>query len=376
MISQPSMMNGTSARLDAPVTPTKTLEVPHRHTRRIGPRVCGSSDLFTFRNVWPNPTAVAHPENHHGLHPQGEDETRPHSEDSVRARSYVRSHLVKGEQMTLTEKARAQTERRKPGVGTFIAMTFVISWGIISLFVLAPDLVGEAGLGNPVFILAVWAPAFAGVYVTWRREGRDGLKGFFQRLLMIRMPAIAWMVVLVGMPLIVYAGALVTGTAGDSPVFSPWWSVFGALAASFFLAGTVEELGWRGVALPLLQKRFVPLVSGLLVGLVWAGWHLPAFALSGTAQSAWALGPYVAGLLGLSVIMTWIFNVSRGSILIAWIVHFQAMNPMFPDAQPWDSLFYVLAAAVIVAVYRRDMLSKGNAVTDLQRPAKEEARIR
>ena len=46
----------------------------------------------------------------------------------------------------------------------------------------------------------------------------------------------------------------------------------------------------------------------------------------------------LAGLLALSVIMTWLFNASRGSILVAWLMHFQAMNPLFPDAQPWDNL--------------------------------------
>jgi membrane protease YdiL (CAAX protease family) len=152
-------------------------------------------------------------------------------------------------------------------------------------------------------------------------------------------------------------------------VFTPWYSAIPALLAAFFLAGTVEEIGWRGVALPLLQRRFTPLTSGLLVGLAWAVWHLPAFALSGTVQSGWAFGPYFAGLMALSVIMTWFFNASNGSILVAWLIHFQAMNPLFTDAQPWDSLFYVIAAVVIVIVNRKSMLRPGgDAVVDLQRP--------
>lgn len=68
--------------------------------------------------------------------------------------------------------------------------------------------------------------------------------------------------------------------------------------------------------------------------------------------------------------MTWFFNASNGSILVAWLVHFQVMNPLFADGQPWDSLFYVIAAVIIVIVYRKSMLRKGgDAVVELQRPS-------
>jgi membrane protease YdiL (CAAX protease family) len=271
--------------------------------------------------------------------------------------------------MTTTDAPRTETRTRTPGLGTFFALTFALTWGIAAMFILVPDVAGQAGLTNPLYLLAVFAPAISGIFVAWRRLGAAGLPGFFARLRMIRMPSNAWWFVLAGIPVIVYGGAALSGTAGDSPVFSPWYTVLPTLAASFLLSGTVEELGWRGVALPLLQRRVTPLAAGLLLGLAWAVWHLPAFALSGTVQSAWSFGPYLAGLLALSVIMTWLFNVSRGSILIAWIVHFQAMNPLFPDAQPWDSLLYVIAAALIVILNRRTMLTRAHAVTQLQRPA-------
>jgi membrane protease YdiL (CAAX protease family) len=186
---------------------------------------------------------------------------------------------------------------------------------------------------------------------------------------MIRMPLANWLFLVVGMPAMVYAGAAISGTAGDSPVFSPWYTAIPALLVSLFLAGTWEEIGWRGVAQPLLQRRFSPATSGLIIGVMWALWHLPAFALSGTIQSAWAFGPYVAGVVALSVIMSWFFNASRGSILVAWLIHFQAMNPLFTDGQPWDSLFYVLAAVAVVIIYRKSLLRRGgDAVVDLQRP--------
>ena len=278
--------------------------------------------------------------------------------------------------MATIDIAAPRRRTRTPGLGTFYALTFSLTWGIAAILVFGAEYVepifGPAGLTNPLYVLAVWAPAVAGLYVVWRRHGRAGLRGFASRLGMARMPAAGWWFVVIGMPAIVYAGALISGTAGDSPAFSPWFTAIPALFQAMFLAGTVEELGWRGVALPLLQRRFNPLVSSLLVGLGWAGWHLPAFALSGTVQSAWALGPYVAGIVALSVIMTWLFNASRGSILIAWVVHFQAMNPLFPDAQPWDTLFYVAAAVAVVVLARHSMLRRQGAVTGLLRHKSDE----
>ncbi|MGD2043658.1 MAG: type II CAAX endopeptidase family protein [Acidimicrobiia bacterium] len=275
--------------------------------------------------------------------------------------------------MATAETTFNETESRKRGLGLFFALTFALTWGIAAILVLAPDAVermfGPIGLTNPLYLLAVYAPAISGVVVAWRRLGRSGLKGYFARLKMIRMPVSNWLFFVVGIPAIVYAGATVSGTLDTTPVFSPWYTMVPALLALMFLAGTWEELGWRGVAQPLLQRRFTPLTSGLIIGAVWALWHLPAFALSGTVQSAWAFGPYFVGVVAVSVIMTWFFNASNGSILVAWLVHFQVMNPLFADGQPWDSVFYVVAAVVIVIVYRKSMLRKGgDAVVDLQRP--------
>jgi hypothetical protein len=139
------------------------------------------------------------------------------------------------------------------------------------------------------------------------------------------------------------------------------------MAIALFI-GPIEEFGWRGVALPLLQRRFTPLGAGLVLGVVWALWHVPSFLMSGTPQSAWSFGPYFIGILALSVIMTPLFNAAGGSILIAALFHFQVMNPVFPDAQPWDTLFYVIAAVIIVVLNRRTMLSRGEGVTEVLMP--------
>lgn len=102
------------------------------------------------------------------------------------------------------------------------------------------------------------------------------------------------------------------------------------------ILGPVEEIGWRGFALPILQRRFVPFWAGLILGVIWAVWHLPAFLLSGTPQAAWDFMPFFAGSVACSVILTAFFNDARGSLLLAMLFHFQMNNPLWPDAQPYD----------------------------------------
>jgi membrane protease YdiL (CAAX protease family) len=103
-----------------------------------------------------------------------------------------------------------------------------------------------------------------------------------------------------------------------------------AMAILFFLynviyGGLSEEPGWRGFALPRLQARFSPLVSSLILGVIWAVWHAPgkfggieASSLSDTLVE-WVL------IVLVTIIFTWLFNRTKGSILVTALIH-PAMN--------------------------------------------------
>ena len=108
--------------------------------------------------------------------------------------------------------------------------------------------------------------------------------------------------------------------------------------------------------------------SALIVGAITAVWHLPAFALSGTKQSAWAVWPFLLGVVAISVILAPMFNAAAGSILIAALFHFQMNGPAWPDAQPWDMLLFVAVAVVVVLLNRRAMLTRDGAATDVLMP--------
>lgn len=275
--------------------------------------------------------------------------------------------------MTTSELKSASTHLDpKPGMTfrtlrPFMGLAFGLGWGFGILMVLFSDQIeswfGEISGTNPVFIMTVWSPAFAGVYLVWRHYGREGLRTFFRRLTWWRMPSAWWLFLILGIPAVKYLGAAVNGTIGEFP-YSPWYDLIGALALTLFI-GPVEELGWRGVALPLLQRRFAPLGASLILGGFWGLWHLPSFFLSGTPQSAWSIGPYVIGVLALSVLVTPMFNAASGSILVAALFHWQMNGPAWPEAQPWENYIFAAIAVIVVLLNRKTMLSRDQGVTQV-----------
>jgi len=264
--------------------------------------------------------------------------------------------------------------RQRTGLGTktllsFLALTFGLSWGPMSLFMLFADqftaLFGEMSSTNPIFLLAVYAPGLSGIFLVWHHYGLKGVVSFFRRLLFWRAPIQWWLFLLLGVPVIVYAAAALNGTINGPFPFLPWYMLFPALVQSLLLGPMGEEFGWRGLALPLLQRRFAPFWASLILGVVWAVWHAPAFLMSGTPQSAWSFGPFFVGLIAITVIMTPLFNASRGSLLIAILYHLNIMNPIFPDAQPWDNFLFAFAAVAIVFINRRQMFQRGSGVMEV-----------
>lgn len=251
----------------------------------------------------------------------------------------------------------------------YLAVTFLITWALIGFYVVAPETAaatfGEISGSHPIFFLATWAPAIAALLVVFRHGGVSGLRAFLSRLLLWRVsPAWAAFILLV-LPMVFVAGSLVE----DGPVLAPLppegvMPVIGVLFMMLSL-GPIEELGWRGVMQPLLQRHMAPLWAGLVVGATWGLWHLPAFFLAGMVFADWNFLPFFLGNVTLAVLVTPIFNGARGSLVWPMLFHWQLINPFWPDAQPWDTWILVGVAAVVVWWKRDAMLAREGAVTEV-----------
>lgn len=269
-------------------------------------------------------------------------------------------------------KGSSDVDRREISLSSlvpFILIAFGLAWGILGLYIFLPELVaglfGEISGQHPLFYLAVCAPAIAALIIIILHSGAKGLRGFMGRLLLWRCSLGWYAFILLGIPLCFVGGSLIKGNLLEYQY--PFASLQALAVALVFtlIKGPIEEFGWRGLALPLLQRRLAPIWAGLVLGLIWGFWHVPAFLLSGTQQSAWSFTPFFIGTVAISVIVTSLFNSSRGSILLAGLVHFQLIHPLWPDAQPYDTYLFAAAALAVVIINRKSMFSRAGAWTEV-----------
>jgi membrane protease YdiL (CAAX protease family) len=251
----------------------------------------------------------------------------------------------------------------------FLLISFGLAWGILGLYVFIPErmgaVFGQITGNHPLFYLAVYAPAIAAFTLVARTSGLAGLRRFLKRALIWRCSAAWYAFLLIGIPLIFIGGSALRGNLFTEPFpFASFQSLLTVLVLAA-IKGPMEEFGWRGLALPLLQRKLAPLWAGLILGVIWGLWHLPAFLLSGTQQSEWSFSAFFAGCLAISVIATALFNRSHGSILLSAFFHFSLMNPVFPDAQPYDTYLLIVVAAMIVWRKRKDMFTRGGSVVEV-----------
>jgi membrane protease YdiL (CAAX protease family) len=115
----------------------------------------------------------------------------------------------------------------------------------------------------------------------------------------------------------------------------------------FFANACGEEPGWRGFALPRLEARFSPLIANLILALFWALWHLPLPQARGLGNPA-AFVEYYVGTFSHCILISWLFNRTGGSILVAGLVHvFSNVSRLYI---PETSAFLVIRPAFCLAL--------------------------
>ncbi|PLW83071.1 CPBP family intramembrane metalloprotease [Kineobactrum sediminis] len=267
----------------------------------------------------------------------------------------------------------SSTKIPSSALAAFIGITFLITWGLIGFYILFPEMAatifGEISGSHPFFFLATWSPAIAAFVVVFLHSGTAGIRGLLSRLFLWRCPA-GWVaLILIGLPLVFVAGSLIEAGPVLAPLPPEGTTPVIALLLMMLLLGPIEEFGWRGVAQPLLQRHMAPVWAGLLIGATWGVWHLPAFFLSSTVYADWHFLPFFVGNVTLAVLVTPIFNRARGSLLWPMLFHWQLINPLWPDAQPWDTAILVVVAIIVVWWNRDTMFTREGAVTEVV-PAK------
>jgi membrane protease YdiL (CAAX protease family) len=206
----------------------------------------------------------------------------------------------------------------------FFAMAFAFTWLFWGLQVLGvrgliPALPGLTVIGT-------LGPLVAAVMVTAQESGRAGLRSLLGRVVRWRVAPIWYGVAILGPLVITLAAVALHATLGGR--MPSLGALIGALPVvlvttiyMLIFVALGEEVGWRGYALPALQARHGALLASSILGVLWALWHLPLFFNPDTLYGNLPFLSFLAYLVPFTILITWVFNSTGGSVLLAMIFH-------------------------------------------------------
>ena len=257
--------------------------------------------------------------------------------------------------------ARTQSVVLRHPLISFFVLTYAVAWLLWAPLVIFGDRV-PGPLAFVLILLGSLVPSTVGVVFVALLRGRSGVRTLLGRLVHARI-GLRWYLAVLALtmlaPLAVGVSILM---GGDTPVVDN--TILGILFLFAFMifpgSALGEELGWRGFALPRMQARHSALKASLIIGILWGSWHLPLW-LRGTESHRISLYvPFVLAVIASSVICTWLYNNTGGSLLIIVLYHAAINLPITvlisplgrEQTQPfliYVALTVIAAVAVVIA---------------------------
>jgi membrane protease YdiL (CAAX protease family) len=279
--------------------------------------------------------------------------------------------------VTTTSVSTRVSFARRGGLLAYFLGAYALAW----LFWIPAALAAAGRLDLPVpgfllLILGGLGPMLAAILVSGYESGGAGVRALFGQLLRWRVSIKWYLIALLGIaalelsvvPVRLASGGSIDGGALLSALaVAPFHFLFVALIGG----GLDEEMGWRGYALPRLQGRLGPLTANLVLGVLWAFWHLPLWFVPGSFQADTPFAMYVVSTTALSFLIGWIYNGTGGSLLLAILAHTASdvadnlrVAALGPSTFGGELLLtgVVVAAAVTVLVLTRGTLATDRSV--------------
>jgi membrane protease YdiL (CAAX protease family) len=244
----------------------------------------------------------------------------------------------------------------------FFLLTFLLSWIIwipltLAHFGIGPFKIAE-DLSSIIRLLGVMMPMISALLLTSIYGGRPAVRVVLSRLKIWRVGKKWWVAVLLVYPSLLILAGIVYNLFHMQPALALLQVTAGTLFANILflaIASLGEEIGWRGVALPSLLERYQPLPASLILGIIWATWHLPFWILLDTL-SQYGAGYFILNyifIISATFYITWIFIHSKGSILLPVVFHlvFNSVNvAVFPVTSTTPSFAVFVGLQLLVVV--------------------------
>lgn len=246
-----------------------------------------------------------------------------------------------------------------------LVLVLTCSFGVV-------DALGSHGilpfrLSIPLLLIQGHMPTLAAVIFVGMEQGREGIRALFRKLLIARVGFRWYLFAIFGMAVISIAAILLANQFDSLPAYpiiptdAPTNPIVILVNAALLLVVSAvisgEELAWRGVALPRLQAKHNALVSSLILSVPWTLFHLPYFFTVDAPMSGMPFLSFAIRTVALTIVFTWMFNNTRGSVLLAYILHASAntWTQIFSidqsyHFQDWMMTLILVALAVIVTV--------------------------
>jgi membrane protease YdiL (CAAX protease family) len=206
-------------------------------------------------------------------------------------------------------------------------LIFIIIWSLATLTFIINSIMKLSTISLIMIIGAVFLGLLPAFMISSGLSKNSEIKMVFQSYIRPKGHFIWYLVAILLMPISLLLGAIVTILMGQSVTWVSFLNIFeliGLIAITFLYtffygAGTNEEPGWRGFALPRLQLKFSPLLASLILGLIWGFWHTPIYLPQYDSIFQYAI--FLLNTVKIAVILTWLYNRTGGSVLATALLH-------------------------------------------------------
>ncbi|UII80409.1 CPBP family intramembrane glutamic endopeptidase [Flagellimonas sp. CMM7] len=272
--------------------------------------------------------------------------------------------------------------KKKPILYKYFALTFIISWSLWSPFYFSQEI-------SEFWVLpGAWGPTIAALILTYLNRGKAGIAELLRKLLKWKASFKYYIFSIFGVLLIGIITVLIHKTTGgefpDSKIVLEGMGLSEGqiglaimLSPIFFLINTLlggpiaEELGWRGYAQEMMQRKFTPNISGLLIGFLWSIWHLPLIVFLPKAVGHMPVLAYIPLMTAMGVIFSWLYNRTKGSVLFAILLHggmnfthgFLGSNALSDSNFLMIQVTLIVVVAILLSQWNKTKFSSGQKKT-------------